>query len=102
MRSSTLGDPRRLLGALMSRPQRRYRSGGAAGGFTLRPNAPRMITCVGAVVLTVVGLAVTVLPIDIVTQQLTEWGIVLGQREGWIALLASPLLLIAGSFMRGL
>ena len=73
-----------------------YRSG---GGFTLRPNAPRMITCVVAVLLTVAGLSV-VLPIPALEAQLTELGMT--RDHGFIALVASPLLLVAGSFMRGL
>lgn len=68
-------------------------------GYTpaVRTNAPRMITVVAAIVLTIVGLSVTVLPIAIVNDTLRETGYQLTREQGWLALVASPVLLIIGS-----
>ena len=102
---SSLGSPGRLLGALLSRPHgygrrnRRHED----DGFTLRPNPPRMATVVAAVILTVLGLSVSgVLVIPAVNEFIAErrWSIT--RDHGFVALIASPMLLIAGSFLRGL
>ena len=71
----------------------------------LRTNAPRMVTVVVAIGLTVVGLALSVFEIeavvDPVMEFVTERGWDLTQDEaGWLALLASPLLLAVGSFLK--
>jgi hypothetical protein len=79
----------------------------------MKPNAPRMITVVIAVALTVVGLAMLFLPggqvADLIrslplggdlTRQLVE--LAARQTLAWLMLAASPLLLIAGSLVRGL
>jgi hypothetical protein len=79
----------------------------------MKPNAPRMITVVVAVLLTLVGLALVALPssqleplirglplgsdltatlIDLVSQRVTAW----------VLLALSPVLLIVGSLVRGL
>jgi hypothetical protein len=79
----------------------------------MKPNAPRMVTVLLAVALTVVGLALIYLPgnqiADLIrqlplgadlTRQVLDWaaqGVV-----AWLALLLSPLLLIVGSLVRGL
>jgi len=61
-----------------------------------------MVTVVAAVVLTIVGLSVTVLPIEVLNELLAESSIELTREQGWLALTASPALLIAGSLLRGL
>lgn len=68
----------------------------------MRTNAPKMVTIVVAVALTVVGLSVTILPIDPVNRLLAETGVDITREHGYWALLASPVLLIAGSLFRGL
>ena len=80
---------------------------------TVRPNAPRMVTVVVAVLLLVVGLGLVlyqteainfvrglgVLPNDL-QRQIVAW---MAERfVGWGLLAASPLLLIVGSLVRGL
>jgi hypothetical protein len=79
----------------------------------LRPNPPRMVTVVLAVALTVVGLALIYLPTadaaDLVrrlplpndiTNQVVE---LIRQRVlAYLALAASPILLILGSLLKGL
>jgi hypothetical protein len=61
-----------------------------------------MITVVIAVVLTVIGLSLTVLPIDPVTDVLREVGLRLTKEQRWLVLAASPVLLIVASFVPGL
>lgn len=68
----------------------------------VRPNAPRMITVLAAVVLTVVGLSVTVFPIDFVNDLLREAGLRPTREQGFWALLVSPLLLVLGSLLPGM
>ena len=68
----------------------------------MRPNAPKMITVVIAVVLTIVGLSLTVLPIDPITDVLREIGLRLSKEQRWLVLAASPVLLIVASFVPGL
>ena len=68
----------------------------------LRPNAPKMVTVLVAVALTVIGLSLTVFPIDAVTDLLREAGIKLTQEQKWLALAASPTLLIVASFIPNL
>jgi hypothetical protein len=68
----------------------------------MRPNAPKMITVVIAVALTIVGLSLTVLPIDPVTDVLREVGLRLTKEQRWLVLAASPVLLIIASFVPGL
>ena len=98
---STLG---RLARFLLARPDVARRARGYAGdvGFSWRPNAPKLITVFLAVALTVVGLSLTEYPIDWVNEQLMEANLELSREQGWMALGASPLLLIAGSLFRGL
>jgi hypothetical protein len=102
---SSVTNVRRLVEFLMSRPEVRSRArdiGKGGIGLSRQPNAPKMITILVAVALAVVGLAVTILPIDTVNDLLADADIVLGREEGWLALIASPVLLIAGSLFRGL
>lgn len=71
----------------------------------MRTNAPRMVTVVVAVALTLVGLSLTTFgiePIDrTVMDALEGLGLALEPREaGWWALLASPLLLTIGSLFK--
>ena len=68
----------------------------------LRPNAPKMVTVLVAVVLTVIGLSLTVLPIDPVTDLLREVGLKLTKEQKWLTLAASPILLIIASFVPNL
>jgi hypothetical protein len=71
-------------------------------GLSRRPNAPRFVTIVLAVALTVVGLAVTVHPIKPVLDLLDKAGVEPTRKQGWWALVASPALLVVGSFFRGI
>ncbi|HEV2890558.1 MAG TPA: hypothetical protein VGX28_09295 [Frankiaceae bacterium] len=71
-------------------------------GLSRRPNAPRFVTIVLAVALTVIGLAVTVHPIKPVLDLLESGNVELTRDQGWWALLASPALLVVGSFFRGI
>lgn len=97
---------RRLVDLLMKRPEvrdraRRARSEGI--GLSTRPNAPKLVTIIVAVLLTVVGLAVTgAVEIQAVVDLLDDAGLELSEEQGWLALAASPTLLVAGSFLRGL
>jgi hypothetical protein len=71
-------------------------------GLSRRPNAPRFVTIILAVALTVIGLAVTVHPIQPVIDLLDKGGIELSKEQGWLALHGSPLLLVIGAFFRGI
>jgi hypothetical protein len=102
---STATNIRRLAEFLMSRPEVRSRArdiGEGGIGVSRQLNAPKMITILLAIALAIVGLAVTVLPIDTVNDLLKDADVTLGREEGWLALIASPVLLIAGSILRGL
>jgi hypothetical protein len=104
----------RVLDILMSRPETRAwgrrvgRSAasraGTGGGLwpSLRPNAPRMITVLVAVALTVVGVSLTVHEVSFVNDFLVENEIEITKDQAYLALTASPLLLVAGSLLRGL
>ena len=105
MASGSLSTIERLARFLLARPDLTRRARSYAGddiGFSWRPNAPKLITVLLAVALTIVGLSVTELPIDWVNEQLMEANFELTEEQGWMALGASPLLLIAGSLFRGL
>jgi hypothetical protein len=69
----------------------------------MRTNAPRMITVVLALALTIVGLSATVIPIEAINDLVLETGYNLTENRelAWLALLASPVLLIIGSFFAG-
>lgn len=81
---------------------RRSRRRSSAVGFTGKVNAPKMITVIAAIVLTVAGVSRTVLPIEAVNDLLAQYVPQMTRDHAYIALLASPLLLIAGSLFRGL
>jgi len=79
----------------------------------MSPNPPRMVTVVLAVVLTVIGLALVLLPTgqmeDLVRQiglppdiQRTVVSWIEDRIVAWAALAASPIVLIVGSLVRGL
>ncbi|CAN5754748.1 hypothetical protein BH23CHL7_BH23CHL7_09690 [soil metagenome] len=79
----------------------------------LRPNPPRMITVVAAVALTVVGLALSFLPLGEVVSLVRDVGLpndvenlvvqlIQDDLAAYAALALSPLLLIAGSYLKGL
>jgi len=98
---------RRLAEFLWSRPEVRSRAGSIQRegvGLSRRLNAPKMITVLLAVALTLVGLAVTLSPdaLEFVNDLLADADITLTEEQGWLALVASPVLLIAGSLFRGL
>lgn len=97
---------RRIAEMLMARPEVRDRARRATRGgvgLSVRPNAPKMVTIVVAVALTLVGLAVTgTVEIAPVTELLARAELELSKEQGWLALLASPALLVLGSFFRGL
>ena len=104
MAAGSVSAIRRLVEFLLARPDVTRQARGYVDdvGFSLRPNAPKLITVLLAVALTIVGLAVTEVPIDWVNEQLMEANLELGKEEGWVALAASPVLLIIGSLFRGL
>ena len=97
---------RRLFEVLLSRPEVRSRGRRPQAGdigLSARPNAPRFVTIAVAVALTVVGLAVTgTVEIAPVTDLLARADLTLTTEQGWLALAASPALLVLGSFLRGL
>ncbi|MBW3664471.1 MAG: hypothetical protein KY469_15325 [Actinobacteria bacterium] len=71
----------------------------------MRTNAPRMVTVVLAVALTLAGLSLTTFHVAAVDEAVMELvsgaGLELDPREaGWWALLLSPLLLTAGSLLK--
>lgn len=72
----------------------------------MRTNAPRMVTVLAAVALLVAGLALTWFDVpavvDAVRDALAEAELDYTTEEaGWFALLASNLLLVAGSLFKG-
>jgi hypothetical protein len=74
----------------------------------VRPNPPRLVTVVIALALIVVGVSVTVFPLDFVNQALDLVQSTLGTdmqvttELGWLFLLAGDLLLVAGSLLPGI
>jgi hypothetical protein len=74
----------------------------------VRPNPPRLVTVVIALALIVVGVSVTVFPLDFVNQALDLVQSTLGTdiqvttEIGWLLLLAGDLLLVAGSLLPGI
>ena len=94
---------RQIGRVLMQRSSVRNRSRrGEPIGLSRRPNAPKFVTCLLAVALTVVGLAVTVHPIEPILKLLRENDIHVTRDQGWWALIGSPALLVVGSFFRGI
>ncbi|HEX8001260.1 MAG TPA: hypothetical protein VF519_01035 [Mycobacteriales bacterium] len=94
---------RQIGNLLMQRSSVRNRVRGSEPiGLSRRPNAPRFVTIVLAVGLTVVGLAVTVHPIQPVLDLLENANVDVTKEQGWWALIASPALLVVGSFFRGI
>ncbi len=103
--TGSLGDPGRLIGALLSRPSgygRSRRSREHDVGLSLRPNAPKGATVLASILLTLAGLSQTILSIQAIDDLLARFDVTITPEYAWIALIASPLLLIAGSFFRGL
>ena len=74
----------------------------------VRPNPPKLVTVVIALALIVVGLSVTVFPLDFVNQALdlvqSYFGtsIEVTTELGWLFLLAGDALLVAGSLLPGI
>ncbi|MDQ3689992.1 MAG: hypothetical protein M3406_08170 [Chloroflexota bacterium] len=74
----------------------------------LRPNPPKMLTVVIAVVLILVGLSATVFPIDFVNQALDIVQSTFGTNfevtteVAWLFLFAGDVLLIIGSLLPGI
>lgn len=69
----------------------------------MRTNAPKIITVVAGIVLTVVGLSASgVYSIGFVNDLLASAGIALTRDQAYFALVGSPLLLMAGSLLAGL
>jgi hypothetical protein len=97
---------RRVAELLMKRPEVRDRARRARKegiGLSTKPNAPKLVTIAVAVLLTVLGLAVTeTVSIPPVIDLLEQAELTLSESQGWLALLASPVLLVLGSFFRGL
>ena len=105
-----------ILDLLFSRPSyrryddgsyryNRYRGGDDDVGLSLQPNAPKMTTILLSIVLTVAGLVATgTVDIAFVADLLLELDLTAAQYEdyGHYALIASPALLVIGSFFRGI
>lgn len=97
---------RRIMDLLMQRPEvstraRRVTRGDI--GVSRKPNAPKLVTILVAVALTLVGLVVTdAATIAPIADLLANAELELTEEQGWLALVASPALLVAGSFLRGL
>jgi len=76
--------------------------------LVLRPNPPRLITVVIAVALIIVGVSVTVFPLDFVNEALNivqgyaGTNIEVTTEIGWLFLLVANLVLIAGSLLPGI
>jgi hypothetical protein len=74
----------------------------------VRPNPPRLVTVVIALALIVVGLSVTVFPLDFVNSALDLVQSYLGTdihvttQVGWLFLLAGDALLVVGSLLPGI
>jgi hypothetical protein len=74
----------------------------------VRPNPPKLVTVVIALALIVVGVSVTIFPLDFVNQALDLVQSTLGTdfqvttEIGWLFLLAGDVLLIAGSLLPGI
>lgn len=74
----------------------------------MRPNPPRLVTVLIALILIVVGMSATVFPIDIVNQALawfqTTSGLqfTLTPQLAWILMLIGDGLLLLGSLFRGI
>ena len=74
----------------------------------MRPNPPKLVTVLIALALIVVGLSVTVFPLDFVNQALDLVQSYLGTsievttELGWLFLLAGDALLVAGSLLPGI
>ena len=74
----------------------------------MRPNPPRLITVALAVVLLVIGISLTILPVDVINQALAAVPTALGiefaltAQVGWVCLLLANLLLLIGSLFRGI
>lgn len=74
----------------------------------LHPNPPKLVTVVIALALIVVGLSVTIFPLDFVNQALDLVQSTIGTnievttQLGWLFLLAGNALLVAGSLLPGI
>jgi len=96
----------RIIDAVMSRSTslRDYRArtgGGGDIGLTMKPNAPRMITVVIAIVLCAAGLSYF-FEITWVIERLDDAGIQLTKDQASWLLVGGPALVVAGSLFRGL
>ena len=102
----------RILDVLVSRPGYRYGNRNRRrsdydddASLSLKPNAPRMITVVISIALAVAGLVATgTVEIAFVRDLLLELNLTPEQYldYGHYALVASPALLVIGSFFRGI
>lgn len=74
----------------------------------LHPNPPKLVTVVIALALILVGLSVTIFPLDFVNQALDLVQSTIGTnievttQLGWLFLLAGNALLVAGSLLPGI
>ncbi len=68
----------------------------------MRTNAPRLVTVIAALALTAVGLAFTIYPFQPLIDLVVGIGIHPTREQAWMALLASPALLILGSLLPNL
>ena len=74
----------------------------------MRPNPPRLVTVALAVVLLVIGVSLTIVPIDVINQALAAVPRAIGvefaltAQVGWVCLLLANLLLLLGSLLRGI
>ncbi len=68
----------------------------------MRTNPPKMVTVLAAIALTLVGLSVTILPIDFVNDLLKQADVRLTAEQGYWLLVASPVLLAVASLVPNL
>jgi hypothetical protein len=80
----------------------------------MRPNPPRLVTVALAVVLLVVGISLTIFPVDVLNQLLATlsstiaettgaaFTVTWDEQVGWICLLLANALLVVGSLVRGI
>lgn len=94
---------RQISDLLMSHASVRQRvRGHEPVGLSRRPNAPRTITILAAIALTIVGVSVCLHEIGPVSDLLAKANLEPTKEQGQLALLLSPALLVVGSFFRGI
>jgi hypothetical protein len=79
------------------------RVGSEVGGFSFRPNAPRMVTVILSIALILAGLTASgTLSIGFVNDLLKQANLDFTRDQGYLLLLGSPVVLILGSLFPGI